>query len=130
MIVLDTHVWYWWASGQHAKLSAALLDALAVAPRIGVSPVSCFEVAWAHRRGRLELPLPVAEWFVEALDRSYVELLPLTPEVAAHAAGLPTHHSDPFDRIIIATALEWDGQLASADGQFASYPERAGRLLA
>jgi len=129
MIVLDTHVWYWWASGQHSRLSAALLDALAVVPRVGVSPVSCFEVAWAHRRGRLELPLPAAEWLVEALDRSDVELLPLTPAVAVRAAGLALHHSDPFDRIIIATALEFDGRLASADAQFNAYPELAGRLL-
>ncbi len=129
MIVLDTDVWYWWASGQPARLSQALLDTLAVAPTVGVSPVSCFEVAGAYRRGRLELPLPVAEWFVEALERSDVELLPLTSDVAARAAALTALHSDPFDRIIIATALEWDGQLASADGQFAAYPELAGRLL-
>lgn len=130
MIVLDTHVWYWWASGQHSRLSETLLDTLADAPRVGVSPVSCFEVAWAYRRGRLELSLPVTEWFIEARDRSNVDLLPLTPDVAARAAALTTHHGDPFDRIIIATALEWDGQLASVDGQFAAYPELANRLLA
>ncbi len=130
MIVLDTHIWYWWASGQHARLSGALLGLLADAPRIGVSAISCFELALAHRRGRVELPLMPREWFVEALDRSGVELLPLTPEVSVRAALLSDRHRDPFDRMIIATALEWDGQLASLDGQFASYPELAGRLLA
>jgi PIN domain nuclease of toxin-antitoxin system len=38
-------------------------------------------------------------------------------------------HRDPFDRIIIATALELDTRLASLDGYFASYPELAGRLI-
>lgn len=130
MIVLDTHVWYWWACDQQARLSASLLEALAVAPRIGVSAVSCFEIAHALRRGRIELPLPLRDWFVEALDRSQVDLLPLTPAVAARAVELTDKHRDPFDRIIIATAVELDGRLASLDGAFGEYPELAGRLLA
>ncbi len=39
------------------------------------------------------------------------------------------HHRDPFDRIIIATALELDARLASVDGYFVSYTELAGRLI-
>ena len=100
------------------------------APRVGVSPVSCFELTLAHRRGRLELPLPPREWFPLALAGSHVELLPLTPAIAARAVELPDIHRDPFDRIIIATALEMDARLASVDGHFASYTALAGRLLA
>jgi PIN domain nuclease of toxin-antitoxin system len=129
MIVLDTHVWYWWASGQHERLTAGLLETLATAPRVGVSAVSCVEVALAWRKSRLQLPLPLREWFVEALDQSRVELVSLTPAIASRAVELSDQHRDPFDRIIIATTLELDGQLASADGQFPAYPELAGRLL-
>jgi PIN domain nuclease of toxin-antitoxin system len=129
MIVLDTHVWYWWASGQHERLTAGLLETLATAPRVGVSAVSCVEVALAWRKGRLQLPLPLREWFVEALGQSRVELVSLTPAIASRAVELSDQHRDPFDRIIIATTLELDGQLASADGQFPAYPELAGRLL-
>lgn len=130
MIVLDTHVWYWWACDQHVRLPASLQETLATAPRIGVSAVSCFEIAHASRRGRIELPLPLDEWFVEALERSDVDLLPLTPIIASRAVGLTDRHRDPFDRIIIATAVVLDGQLASLDGEFREYPELAGRLLA
>ena len=130
MIVLDTYIWYWWVSGQHERLSANLLEALATSPRIGVPAVSCVEVALAWRKGRLELPLPLRDWFLEALERSGVELLSLTPAIASRAVELSDQHRDPFDRIIISTALELDAQLASADGQFSSYPELAGRLLA
>jgi PIN domain nuclease of toxin-antitoxin system len=59
-----------------------------------------------------------------------VELLPLTPAIAARAVELPDMHRDPFDRIIIATALEMDARLASVDGRFVSYTELAGRLIA
>jgi PIN domain nuclease of toxin-antitoxin system len=100
------------------------------APRVGVSPVSCFELALAHRRGRLEFPIAVREWFTLALSGSGVELLPLTPEISARAVELPEIHRDPFDRIIIATALELNADLASVDGQFSNYPELAGRLIA
>ena len=112
-----------------ARLSPNLLEMLATAPRIGVSAVSCFEIAHASRRGRIELPLPPSEWFTEALERSRVDLLPLTPAIASRAVVLTERHRDPFDRIIIATAVELDAQLASLDGEFREYPELVGRLL-
>ena len=130
MIVLDTHIWFWWINGDHERLSKSQAEALRTSARIGVSPVSCFEMAHAVRRGRIELPVPMREWFAKALDGSRVELLPLTPTIALRAVELSNHHRDPFDRMIIATALELYGQLASVDGQFPAYPELAGRLLA
>jgi PIN domain nuclease of toxin-antitoxin system len=44
MIVLDTHIWFWWVGGEHERLSADLLDALADAPRVAVAAVSCLEL--------------------------------------------------------------------------------------
>ena len=105
------------------------MDDIESAPSIGISPVSCFELALAHRRGRLELPQPPSEWFRCALEGSGVELLPLTPAIAARAVTLTEVHRDPFDRIIIATTLEYHARLASLDGLFASYPELSGRLI-
>ncbi len=130
MIVLDTHIWYWWINADLGGLSPAQAEALRTSGRVGVSAVSCFEMAHAVRRGRIELPVPMHEWFAKALEGSRIELLPLTPAIASRAVELTDRHRDPFDRIIIATALELGGQLASADGHFAFYPELAGRLLA
>ena len=130
VIVLDSHIWFWWINLEHNRMPPAMLAEIERAPRVGVSPVSCFELALAHRRGRLELPQPVREWFALALAGSDVELLPLTPAIAARAVELPDMHRDPFDRIIIATALEMDARLASVDGRFVSYTELAGRLIA
>jgi PIN domain nuclease of toxin-antitoxin system len=130
VIVLDTHVWYWWINGDSARLSARQLQVIESAARVGVAAVTCYELAHAVRRGRIELAVPILEWFDKALVGSRVETLPLTPRVAARACALSDRHRDPFDRIIIATALEWDAQLASVDGQFAAYPELTGHLLA
>lgn len=129
MIVLDSHIWFWWGNGENQRLPSSILAEIEAAPRVGVSPVSCFELALAHRRGRLELSLPIRDWFSLALAGSDVELLPLTPLIAARAVELPEIHRDPFDRIIIATALELDARIASVDGYFPRYPELAGRLI-
>ena len=129
MIVLDSHIWFWWINGENQRLPSFILAEIEAASRVGVSPVSCFELALAHHRGRLELSLPIRDWFALALAGSDVELLPLTPLIAARAVELPDIHRDPFDRIIIATAIEMDARIASVDGYFVRYPELDGRLL-
>lgn len=129
MIVLDSHVWFWWINLEHHRLSPYMLEQIENAGQVGVSAVSCFELTLAHSRGRLALPDPPAEWLPRALAGSGVELLPLTPEIALRAVGLTDIHRDPFDRIIIATAIEMDGRLASVDGHFDDYPELSGRLI-
>lgn len=129
VIVLDSHIWYWWINLEHERLPPDILSNIETAPRVGVSPVSCYELALAHRRGRLELPLPPQDWLTRALAGSDIELLPLTAEIALRAVRLTERHRDPFDRIIIATALELDARLASVDGHFSAYPELAGRLI-
>lgn len=129
MIVLDTHIWYWWVNLEHERLPVGMVSIIENAPRVGVAAVSCFELALAHRRGRLELPLPPKQWLSRALEGSDVDVLPLTPDIALRAVDLSDVHRDPFDRIIIATALGLDAKLASIDGNFSAYPELAERLI-
>ena len=118
VIVLDTHVWYWWINLDFDRLSSEIIEAIEDAPHVGVSVVSCFELALANKKGRLQLPLPLPAWFERALSGSDIELLALTPEIASRAVNLTEVHRDPFDRVIIATALMVDGLLASVDGHF------------
>ena len=63
------------------------------------------------------------------LSHSDIVLLPITPAIAARAVDLPEHHSDPQDRIIIATAIEHQAKLMSDDGKFPAYLELNGHLL-
>jgi PIN domain nuclease of toxin-antitoxin system len=129
MIVLDSHIWFWWINLEHDRLSPRILTEVENAERVGVAAVSCYELALAHHRSRLELPLPPSAWFPRALAGSNIELLPLTPDIAVRATELSQIHRDPFDRIIIATTLELDGMLASVDGHFNAYSELEGRLI-
>ncbi len=129
MIILDSHIWFWWINQELHRFSVTILEAIKSADRVGVSPVSCFELALAHKRGRLALPLPPFEWFRLALYGSDVELLPFNESIALRAVELSEIHRDPFDRIIIATALQLNGKLASGDSHFSSYPELTEVLL-
>ena len=68
MIVLDTHIWVWWVHGDSA-LSATTRTMLDSAEQtgLGVSAISCWEVAKLVERGRLTLPCPVFDWIQQAL---------------------------------------------------------------
>ena len=129
VIVLDTHIWFWFINREFERFPADWRETIETAPQVGVSPVSCYEIALAHQKGRMSLPCPASEWFADALMPSGIDLLPITPEVANQAVDLSPIHKDPFDRLIIATALIYQAQLASIDGHFKSYPELATTLM-
>jgi PIN domain nuclease of toxin-antitoxin system len=129
IIVLDTHIWFWLITNDWDRFPASWREEIEVAEQVGISPISCYEIVLAQEKGRLELPCDPAEWFQEALEPSGICLLPLTLEVACKAVSLSPIHKDPFDRLIIATALAYEARLASVDNLFSLYPEIRDRLL-
>jgi PIN domain nuclease of toxin-antitoxin system len=116
--VLDTHAWVAWMIGS-ADLSASARDALEALPpdrRPYVSAISLWEVAMLVDLGRLSLSMPVVDWLSIAAHPRTVTLVPITPDIAAGTAALPsTFHRDPADRIIVATCLELDAPLLTHD---------------
>jgi PIN domain nuclease of toxin-antitoxin system len=129
MIVLDTHIWFWWINNDHQSLGSNRQEQIASAETIAVSAISCFEIAWLERHRRIGLPCQPSEWFEKALSHSGIVLLPITPAIATRAVNLQEHHSDPQDRIIIATAIEHNAKLMSDDSKFPLYLELEERLL-
>lgn len=129
IVVLDTHIWFWFINQEFQRFPASWRASIESAERVGVSPVSCYEIALAQQRGKLELPCAADAWFQEALMPAGIELLSLMPSIAARAVNLSPIHRDPFDRLIIATALVYEAKLASVDGVFRQYSELSGVLL-
>ncbi len=129
MIILDTHIWLWWINDDTANLGLKRKELIESDDLVAVSAISCFEVAWLERHKRIALSCSRRTWFDKALYGSGVSLLPVTPKIACIAVDLPEHHSDPQDRIIIATALTYDGQLMSIDRKFPFYEEIRNSLL-
>jgi len=76
LIVLDTHTWVWWVHGD-ARLHKRHREHIQAheSQGLGVSIISCWEVAKLVEYGRLQLPLPVEEWLNQALAYPGVTLL-------------------------------------------------------
>lgn len=129
MIVLDTHIWVRWLDPKANPLSYGLIEIIETEDQVAVSAISCWEVAWLLRRGRLQLGMDLHDWIDHALNGSNVSCIPLNRSISLIAASLPEHHRDPADRFIIATAIESDAQLISFDNYFPDYLELAGKLI-
>jgi PIN domain nuclease of toxin-antitoxin system len=107
VIVLDTHVVLWLGeSPEKVSLPAkrAIQELESKGQKLIIAGQSLYEIAWGVVRGRILSSLPVEELLAE-VERRFI-VLPLTPQIALAAAQLPTSFpSDPFDRIIAATAI-------------------------
>jgi PIN domain nuclease of toxin-antitoxin system len=124
VIVLDTHVWVMWVHGD-SGLPRRYSDFIQQEePNVlGISAISCWEVAKLVELGRLELPLDVGEWFEKALSYPGVRLLELTPRIALESTRLPGRfHRDPADQIIVATARVYDCPIVTLDARILAYP--------
>jgi PIN domain nuclease of toxin-antitoxin system len=123
VIILDTHVWVWWVN-QSAELTAPMRQTIEDhGPEgLGVSIISCWEVAKLVERGRLQLTMPVDLWIEQALNSPTVELLDLTPRIVVESTQLPGEfHRDPADQMIVATARVYDIPLLTADSKLLGY---------
>ena len=115
MILLDTHAWIWWVS-QSPKLSAAARQAIENETKASVAVISCWEVAMLMDKGRLKLDREVGLWVEQALALPKLEVLPLTAQIAVASVRLPADfHSDPADRMIVATARQYNVPVVTKD---------------
>jgi PIN domain nuclease of toxin-antitoxin system len=120
MIELDTHI-FLWMDIEKERIPPKIRSAIDAEKRLGVSAISLWEIAMLVEKGRLTLPEPLLPWFKKALTIEKMRLLPITPEIAARSEGLPMH-GDPADRLIAATAIEYDCPLATVDGLLLKMP--------
>jgi len=87
-----------------------------------VSSLSVWEIAIKVKSGKLSLPKPVEKWFIELCEEHDLQEIPFLADLACAAADLPLIHRDPFDRALIATAMERKLTLLTSDKIIPSYP--------
>ena len=117
MLLLDTHVWVW-SVHNDTRLSPAHRRLLehTKSVDIGVSAISCWEIAKLVSLQRLVLNRPLDEWFNNAIESSGIRLFELTAKISVEANRLPgVFHRDPADCIIVATARVHGLKLLTVD---------------
>lgn len=125
MILLDTHTWLWLLH-EPSKLSSkaqAIIDIEEPQNGLLVSAISVWEIAVKSSIGKLNLPLPIEEWYDLAQEHSGIVIEPLSPLDAIASTQLPGNfHKDPADRIIVAIARRYEIPLISRDENILNYP--------
>lgn len=123
MIVLDTHIWIWWVDDNQQRLTVRQHELIQQhQPQgLGVSVISCWEVAKAVESQKLTLSCGVDEWLNAALLYPGVRLLDLTIAIVVESTKLAGFHRDPGDQMIVATARVNGCPLLTADQKILSY---------
>lgn len=116
-LLLDSHALLW-AMDDSARLGAQARAALAAErDEIAISAATIWELGIKRARGGLTLP----DDFVAKVVEAGFRILVADPALCWKAAHLPPHHGDPFDRLIIAQALEASMTIMTSDAIFPRY---------
>jgi len=127
-LLLDTHVWLWYAEGVADRLrpsSVRRLEEARLGDGLVVSAISVWEIGMHAARGRIQLAVPLRDWVERALAAPGIRLAPLDAAVAAESTLLPGEpRGDPADRFLIATARTQGVALATRDEGILAYAKQ------
>ena len=124
-LLLDTHIWLWYAEGVTERLRPASVKKLDEARKtegLLVAAISVWEIGVLLDKGRIQLSAPLRDWIDRALAPPGIRLLPLDAATAAESTLLPGDpHGDPADRLLIADARTKGVVLATRDEHIIEY---------
>ncbi len=116
-LLLDSHVVVWWTLYPGRLRAATRAAIIAAGNDVGLSAASVWELGLKIARQKLSLPDDYAE---RLLADGFFEL-PVSIAHAHRAMALPPLHGDPFDRLLIAQALNEGLVLVTADQAIQRY---------
>ena len=119
-LLLDTHVWLWMLTAPErlGSLREPLADE---ATTLLLSAASSWEIAIKYAVGRLALPEPPSTYVSSRIRTTAVTPIAVEHAHALAAGTLPRHHDDPFDRLLVAQARNYDVPLATVDDALTAY---------
>lgn len=130
-LLLDTHIWLWYAEGVADTLSADTVKQINQARkdrRLYVSVISAWEIGLLLAKHRIVLSAPLQDWVEQGAALPGLRVRALTTEVAIESTLLPGEpHADPADRFLIAEARVASLTLVTADRKIIDYG-RAGHV--
>lgn len=121
-LLLDTHIFLWYITAD-ARLPARYLAAIRdPANEVYLSAASVWEAVIKYALGKLPLPGPPAEYLPRQREAHGIASLPVDEGAMPHLAGLPPLHRDPFDRMLVAQALQHGLTVLTVDPAVSAYP--------
>ncbi len=105
-LLLDTHALLWALTAPERLGPKARPAIEAPDNEVRASAVSAWEIAVKQQLGKLLLPAPAEAWLMPAVQATSIDWIDITPLHAVRVGVLPRHHFDPFDRLLVAQALD------------------------
>ena len=122
--LLDTCT-FLWLSDQTEHLSSAAREILSDgANALFLSQISAIEIQIKYTKGKLPLSMPAEEFITTSLERHQIGMLPLADRHIWTTGKLSLLHDDPFDRLLVAQAIEEGMVLVTPDPKIRLYPVR------
>ena len=123
-LLLDSNVLLW-ALSDRKRLTAKVRRLLELDEHeLFVSRASIWELSIKVAKGRLEMPGSSVRSLLDEIGKMGILILPISDAHILRVETLPHHHGDPFDRMIVAQALEEDCTILSSDVAMAAYDAR------
>ena len=119
--LLDTHTLLWFISEDKKLSNRARQLILDSSSEIFLSIASLWEIAIKVNIGKLALDQPFEQLFPKELHFHKIRILDITVDNLVRLTTLPSHHRDPFDRLIIAQALDEEIPIIGVDTRFDRY---------
>lgn len=121
-LLLDTHSFLWYITN-NPKLPRYAFDAIRdKSNEAHLSVVSVWEVLVKYQIGKLALPAPANEYINDSRAAHRIADLPLDVHAVSRLLSLPSHHREPFDRMLICQALHHELVIVTSDELFRRYP--------
>lgn len=121
-LLIDTHT-FLWLMDEPKRLSRKALEACQDRGNdLYLSVVSAWEIEIKQRLGKLRLKSPLRTIIEQQQEKNDLQILAIELKHVLALGEIPPHHTDPFDRLLIAQARLEDAYLVSSDPMFTKYP--------
>lgn len=122
-ILLDTQAYLWSITGD-ARLTASAREAIVTMESAYLSVASLWEIGIKVGLNKLDIEIDLGRLIGDILGEKAVKVLPVEPNHILRIARPPHYHCDPFDRMIVAQALEDNLTVVGSDRAFDAYGVR------
>ena len=121
-LLLDTCALLW-LTAEPNNLSSDAIEAIEhPGAKIHVSDASVWELCLKWQSGKIQLPQPPRTWIEAQRNIWLFDSVQIEKEHLYRTSELPTHHRDPFDRMLVAQAIEERLQIITPDAEIKKYP--------